>query len=58
MALHWSGEIRWLTDEEFDAEVTDPVERAFWQMFTSWRPAPRDAQQPSRPTNAEEATHA
>lgn len=55
MALQWSEPV-WLTDEEFDAEVTDPVERAFWQMFTSWRPAPRDAQPSRRPTNdAEEA---
>lgn len=35
--LTW-GEPRWLTEEEFAAEVTDPMERWFWQTFTGWEP--------------------
>lgn len=35
--LSW-GEPEWLTDEEFAAEVTDPVERWFWRTFTAWEP--------------------
>lgn len=35
--LQW-GEPVWLTEEEFNAEVTDPIERWFWQVFTGWEP--------------------
>lgn len=41
--LVW-GDPRWLTEEEFAAEVTDPVERWFWQTFTGWQP-PVDQQE-------------
>lgn len=35
--LTW-GEPEWLTEEEFAASMSGPVEVAFWQLFTSWRP--------------------